>query len=83
MKINADKTGVGSTASDDKRITGIGKLIRKYKIDELPQLINVPMGYEFSGPRPQLENDVKQYTDIEKINKSFARNNRFFFNCFF
>ena len=41
MKVNADLSGVDSTANDDSRITLVGKIIRKFKIDELAQLINV------------------------------------------
>ena len=41
MVKNADKAGIDSTAGDDERITRIGKLVRKFKLDELTQLINV------------------------------------------
>src|SRR3989304_1294501 len=44
MVVNAEKIGGSSTADDDPRITKIGKFIRKYKLDELPQLINVLKG---------------------------------------
>jgi lipopolysaccharide/colanic/teichoic acid biosynthesis glycosyltransferase len=67
MKINADKSGVASTANDDDRITPIGKLIRKLKFDEISQLINVFFGsMSLVGPRPQVEKDVKLYTKKEK-----------------
>ena len=67
MKINADKSGVASTANDDDRITPIGKLIRKLKFDEISQLINVFFGsMSLVGPRPQVEKDVKLYTEKEK-----------------
>ena len=67
MKIDADKTGVASTANDDDRITPIGKLIRKFKFDEISQLINVLQGsMSLVGPRPQVEKDVRLYTDKEK-----------------
>jgi len=66
MKIDADKTGVASTANDDDRITPIGKIIRKFKFDELSQLINVFLGsMSLVGPRPQVKQDVDLYTKKE------------------
>jgi lipopolysaccharide/colanic/teichoic acid biosynthesis glycosyltransferase len=56
MVVNAEKIGGPSTADDDPRITKIGKLIRKYKFDELPQLINVLKSeMSFVGPRPKVQ----------------------------
>jgi lipopolysaccharide/colanic/teichoic acid biosynthesis glycosyltransferase len=67
MVINAEELGGPSTANDDPRLTKFGKLIRKYKIDELPQLINVLKGeMSFVGPRPQVPEDVALYTKEEK-----------------
>jgi len=67
MKINADKTGVDSTSSDDNRITKVGYLIRKFKIDELAQLINVLIGdMSFVGPRPNVKRETDLYTKEEK-----------------
>ena len=65
---NADKTGVNSTSIKDVRITPIGKIIRKFKIDELSQLFNVFYGnMSFVGPRPQIINHViNEYTEFEK-----------------
>ncbi len=61
MVTNAEKIGGPSTADNDPRITKIGLWIRKRKLDELPQLINVLKGeMSFVGPRPE----VKQYVDI-------------------
>ena len=59
MIVNADKTGVDSTSVNDSRITKIGSIIRKFKIDELPQLVNILLGQmSFVGPRPSVQRDV-------------------------
>jgi lipopolysaccharide/colanic/teichoic acid biosynthesis glycosyltransferase len=66
MVVNADKSGVDSTSENDDRITPAGKLIRKYKIDEIPQLIHVFLGQmSFVGPRPNVKSDVSIYTSEE------------------
>ena len=66
MIIDADKTGVDSTSSQDKRITPIGRFVRAYKLDEIPQLWNVLKGeMSFVGPRPNVKREVDLYTEIE------------------
>lgn len=67
MKVGADKAGPSITASGDKRITRVGCLLRKTKIDELPQLWNVLSGeMSFVGPRPEVPKYVALYTPSQK-----------------
>lgn len=66
MVKNADKSKVDSTSISDNRITKIGSKIRKYKIDELPQLFNIFLGdMSFVGPRPNVIRETNLYTDLE------------------
>jgi len=68
MVVAAEKVGGPSTALNDPRLTRIGKFLRKYKIDELPQFINILKGeMSFVGPRPQVEKYTKLYNDEEQI----------------
>jgi lipopolysaccharide/colanic/teichoic acid biosynthesis glycosyltransferase len=67
MKINSDKSGVDSTSNEDPRITKLGKFIRKYKVDELSQLLNVFLGtMSLVGPRPNVKRDTDLYTKVER-----------------
>lgn len=64
---HADKIKIMSTSDDDFRITKIGRTLRSYKLDELPQLINVFKGeMSFVGPRPEIEYYTSQFKGEER-----------------
>lgn len=67
MKVNADKTGTLTVGMRDPRITQIGYFLRKFKLDEFPQFINVLLGeMSIVGPRPEVKEYVDLYTDSQR-----------------
>lgn len=67
MVVNADKKGLEITVGRDRRITRVGALLRKTKLDELAQLLNVLAGQmSFVGPRPEVPRYVALYTPYQR-----------------
>ena len=63
MVVNAEEIGAQLTVSDDKRITKVGEFLREYRLDELPQLINILVGdMSYVGTRPEVIKYVERYT---------------------
>jgi lipopolysaccharide/colanic/teichoic acid biosynthesis glycosyltransferase len=67
MIVDAELHGGSATAGDDPRLTSIGRILRRYKLDELPQLFNVLKGeMSFVGPRPEVQKYVDRYPEDDK-----------------
>ncbi|HEV2175945.1 MAG TPA: sugar transferase, partial [Terriglobia bacterium] len=67
MVVDADRIGGPSTSDDDPRVTRMGRFIRRHKLDELPQLLNVLAGeMSLVGPRPEVPQEVALYTAEER-----------------
>lgn len=67
MRVGSDKKGLLTVGDRDPRVTTMGAFIRKYKLDELPQLLNVLMGdMSIVGPRPEVRKYVDLYNEYQQ-----------------
>jgi lipopolysaccharide/colanic/teichoic acid biosynthesis glycosyltransferase len=67
MRVGADREGIGLTVGEDDRVTDAGRSLRRYKLDELPQLFNVLAGeMSLVGPRPEDPRFVELYTPEQR-----------------
>lgn len=66
MSVGSHTVGIDTTVAFDPRLTRVGEVMRRYKLDELPQLVNVILGHmRLVGPRPNVPREVAKYTEAE------------------